>query len=70
MLINRRIPLLAEERAVQMERTCLRLAIEDAIERLIALLDDIEGDADFELDACFEDWIQPAYLRGGAHVAA
>lgn len=63
-------PALAEEHAAHMERACLRLAIEDAIERLIALLDDIEGDADFELDACFEDWIQPAYLRGGAHVAA
>lgn len=70
MYIDRRIPRFAEEHAIRFNRACLRLAIEDAIERLIAVLDDIDGDADCEPDGCLEEWVQPAGLRGGAHVAA
>lgn len=70
MHIIRRIPHLAEKHAARFDRACTRLAIEDAIERLIAVLDDFDGDADCEPDGCLEEWVQPTGLRGGSHVAA
>ena len=46
-----------------------RAALEDWIERLIALLDTLDGDPDLEPDACWELFLQ-AEIRGGALVRA
>lgn len=46
-----------------------RRALEDWIEHALALLDDLDGDSELELDACAELSLQ-AEIRGSAIVRA